>query len=129
MKKIAIPITKHNKIEEHFRHCECYEIYTFSNANEILDLQLLESEQGCGCKTNLVNLLATGGVTFMLSGRIGTKAINKLNNAGIDVIHGCSGDSSDVILQFIEGKISDNDLGCLQQDQNHKKGHGHVCNH
>ena len=36
MKKIAIPITKNNKIEEHFGYSEFYEIYTFSNTNEIL---------------------------------------------------------------------------------------------
>lgn len=127
MKKIAIPITRNNKIEEHFGQCEFYEIYTFSNSNEILDLQLLESGQGCGCKSNLVNLLAIGGVTFMLSGDIGDRAINKLNKAGIDVIRGCSGDSADVILQFIEGEISDSDISCSQHSQNHRNGHDHVC--
>ena len=129
MKKIAVPITRNNKIEEHFGHCEFYEIYTFSNANEILDLQLLESEQGCGCKSNLVNLLAIGGVTFMLSGSIGDRAINKLNNAGIDVIRGCSGDSADAILQFIEGEISDIGISYLPHDQNHRDAHNHVFNH
>ncbi len=129
MKKIAVPITRNNKIEEHFGHCEFYEIYTFSNANEILDLQLLESEQGCVCKSNLVNLLAIGGVTFMLSSSIGYRAINKLNIAGIDVIRGCSGDSAEAILQFIEGKISDSGISCLQHNQNHRDAHNHVCNH
>lgn len=128
MKRIAVPITRNNKIEEHFGHSEFYEIYTFSNANEILDLQLLESEKGCQCKSNLVNLLAIGGVKFMLSGNIGGRAINKLNHAGIDVIRGCSGDSADVILQFIEGKISDSDINCLQNDRNHGNRHTYVCN-
>lgn len=47
MKKIAIPITENNKVEDHFGHSKFYEIYTFSNTNEVLDLQLLESEQVC----------------------------------------------------------------------------------
>ena len=129
MKKIAVPITINNQIEEHFGDSEFYEIYTFSNTNEILDLQLLESEQSRVCQSNLVNLLAIGGVTFMLSGRIGNRAINKLNNAGIDVIRGCSGDSADAILQFIEGRISDKVVSCLQYDKNHRNDHDHVCNY
>jgi len=65
----------------------------------------------------------------MLSGNIGDKAMNKLNDAGIGVIRGCSGDSADVILQFIEGEISDSGIRCLQHDQNPRDGHNHVCNH
>ncbi|WP_339918321.1 NifB/NifX family molybdenum-iron cluster-binding protein [Yeosuana marina] len=129
MKKIAVPITSNNKIEEHFGHSQFYEIYTFSSTNEILDLQLLTSKKGCAFKTNLVNLLAIRGVSFMLSDNIGDKAVNKLNSAGIDVVRGCSGDSADVILQFIEGKISDNGISCSQHNQNHNNKYDHGCIH
>ncbi len=127
MKKIAVPITSNNKIEEHFGHSEFYEIYTFSNTNEILDLQLLKSEKGCAFKSNLINFLAISGVTFMLSGSIGDKAINKLNKEGIDVVRGCSGNSADVILQFIEGEISDNGISCSCYNKNHSNKHDRVC--
>jgi predicted Fe-Mo cluster-binding NifX family protein len=128
MKKIAIPITKNNKIEEHFGYSEFYEIYTFSNTNEILDLQLLKSDKVCGCKSNLVNLLSNDGVTCVLSNRIGNKVIEKLNKVGIDVIQGCSGESSDVILKFLDGEISDHVLNYSEQNQNGIKEHQHVCN-
>ena len=129
MKKIAVPITKNNQIEAHFRDCEFYEIYTFSNTNEILDLQLLDFEQGCCSKSNLVDVLKTRGVSFMLSASIGSKAINKLKKAGIDVIRGCSGDSADAILQFIEGKISDTGISCLKNGHNHRNRPKYICNH
>lgn len=129
MKKIAVPVTKENKIEDHFGRCKFYEIYTLSDTNEIVDLQLLESSEGCGCKSNIASILSDSGVTFMLSGNIGDQAMNKLNDAGIDVIRGCSGKSSDVILQFIENKISDNGISCLQHSQNHSDGQEHVCGH
>jgi len=129
MKKIAVPITRNNKIEDYFGRSKFYEIYTFSNTNEILDLQLLESEQGCGCKSNIVSVLANEGVTFILSGNIGDKAMNKLNDAGIGVIRGCSGDSADVILEFVEGEISDSGISCLQHNQNPRDGYNHVSNH
>ena len=128
MKKIAIPITKNNKIEEHFGYSEFYEIYTFSNTNEILDLQLLKSDKVCGCKSNLVNLLSNDGVTCVLSNRIGNKVIEKLNKVGIDVIQGCSGESSDVILKFLDGEISDRILNYSEQNQKGIKEHQHACN-
>ena len=123
MKRIAVPITRNNKIEDYFGRCKFYEIYTFSNTNEIVDVQLLESGQGLGCKSNIVSVLANRGVTFMLSGNIGDKTMNKLNGAGISVIRGCSGDSSDAILQFIEGGIFDSGISCLQPDKNHRDRH------
>ena len=128
MKKIAIPITSTNQLEDHFGHCEYYEIYTLTNTKEIIDVQLLKSEGGCGCKSNMASVLSNIGVTLMLSGSIGNGAINKLNNAGIEVIRGCSGNSSDIILQFIEDKISDSGVSCLQHDHHHQDGHDHVCN-
>ncbi|SDS02078.1 Predicted Fe-Mo cluster-binding protein, NifX family [Polaribacter sp. KT25b] len=129
MKKIAIPITKDNKIENHFGRCKFYEIYSFSDKNEIIDLQLLESDGKCGCKSNIINTLTNEGVTFMLSGNIGDSAMHKLNNAGIGVIRGCKGNSADVILEFVEGKITDNGISCVKHHHNHTKGHAHACNH
>ncbi|MCL7762377.1 hypothetical protein MPF19_03040 [Polaribacter sp. Z014] len=129
MKKIAIPITKDNRVEDHFGRCKFYEIYTFSDANEIIDLQLLESDGKCGCKSNIVSVLVKEGVTFMLAGNIGDSAMSKLVVAGIGVIRGCSGKSADVILEFVDGKITDNGVGCASHSHKHKKGHAHACNH
>ncbi|WP_339660250.1 NifB/NifX family molybdenum-iron cluster-binding protein [uncultured Polaribacter sp.] len=127
MKKIAIPITKDNKIEDHFGRCKFYEIHTFSEDNEIVDVQLLESDGKCGCKSNIVSVLVKEGVTFMLAGNIGDGAMSKLNDAGIGVIRGCAGNSADVIIDFVDGKITDNGISCVKHS--HKKGHAHACNH
>lgn len=129
MKKIAIPITKDNKIEDHFGRCKFYEIYTFSDANEIIDLKLLESDGKCGCKSNIVSVLVKECVTFMLAGNIGDSAMSKLVTAGIGVIRGCSGNSADVILDFVDGKITDNGVGCANHTHRRKKGHSHACSH
>lgn len=129
MKKIAVPITSNNQLEGHFGHCDFYEIYTLSDTNEVLDVQLLKSEGGCGCKSNMASILSDSGVTLMLSGGIGDGAVNKLNNVGIGVIRGCSGNSADVILQFVEGKISDSGISCLKHEHHQGDGHDHVCSH
>lgn len=65
----------------------------------------------------------------MLSGTIGEKAKTKLNEAGIGVIRGCSGDSSEAIIQFVEGGISDSDISCVHNEQKESDGHNHPCKH
>jgi predicted Fe-Mo cluster-binding NifX family protein len=63
------------------------------------------------------------GVTRMLAGNIGGGAINVLNNSGIEVIRGCSGDVHAVVKSYIDGTLSDSGETCHSHDD------GHQCSH
>jgi len=128
MKKIAIPVTKSNQVDDHFGHCEFYGVYTISEKNEIVDVQTTKSEQGCGCHSNIASVLAEQGVTVMLAGGIGGGAINVLNNSGIEVVRGCSGNAAEIVKLFVEGKINDSGVSCAQHEQHKGQGNEHVCN-
>jgi predicted Fe-Mo cluster-binding NifX family protein len=125
--KIAVPVTVSNQVDGHFGHCEFYSVFTVSDKNEIVDVQTIESVQGCGCKSNIASVLAEQGVTIMLAGGIGGGAINVLNNAGIDVIRGCSGNAPELVKQFVSGLVKDSGSSCQQNAHHHDEGH--VCNH
>jgi predicted Fe-Mo cluster-binding NifX family protein len=127
--KIAVPVNLFNQIDGHFGHCEFYGIYSISETNEITDIQTIKSEQGCGCKSNIASVLAQDGVSVMLAGGIGGGAINVLNNAGIEVIRGCSGNPAKVVKEFISGLIKDSGVSCGQHEEHHAEGGGHICNH
>ncbi len=127
MKKIAVPTTEDNRIDSHFGHCEYYSIYTISEDETIAEVQTIKSEQGCGCKSNIASDLSQLGVTLMLAGGIGAGAINVLNQSGIQVIRGCSGNTESVVKQYIEGLVSDSGESCLQHE--HHDSDGHKCNH
>ena len=124
--KIAIPVTRENHIDDHFGHCEYYGVYTISEKNEIIDVQTIKSEQGCGCKSNIASVLSEQGVTIMLAGGIGGGAINVLNNWGIGVIRGCAGNASDIVKEYVSGKLVDSGVSCHQHEQH--QGDGHQCN-
>jgi predicted Fe-Mo cluster-binding NifX family protein len=124
--KIAIPVTRDNRIDDHFGHCEFYGVYTISDDSQIIDVQTLKSEQGCGCKSNIASVLSGQGVTLMLAGGIGGGAINVLNNWGIDVVRGCSGIAADVVKDYVSGKLTDSGESCHQHEQH--QGQGHQCN-
>lgn len=122
MEKIALPIKNNSHIDDHFGHCDYYGIYTISDDNEIVDYKTIKSEQGCGCKSNIAGILAEEGVKVMLAGGIGAGAINVLNNSGIQVIRGCTGNSEEIVKQYLEGKITDSGIDCLHHEHHHGMG-------
>jgi len=129
MKKIAAPVTKDNQIDEHFGHCEFYNIFSISEKNEIADVQTIKSEEGCGCKSNIAGWLKEQGVTVMLAGGIGGGAIDVLNGNGIEVVRGCSGDSKDVVKQYLAGLVTDSGESCKEHEEHHQDGAEHLCKH
>jgi predicted Fe-Mo cluster-binding NifX family protein len=125
--KIAVPVTGENQIDSHFGHCESYGVFTISEKNEISKIEKIGSQQGCGCKSNIASVLASDGVTVMLAGGIGGGAINVLNNSGIEVVRGCSGDATEIVKQYIAGLVKDSGSSCQSHESHHNEGH--VCNH
>ena len=129
MKKIAVPVTKENLIDDHFGHCESYGVFTISDKGEISEIKNVESPQGCGCKSDIASVLASDGVSVMLAGGIGGGAINVLNNNGIEVIRGCSGDATEVIKLYLSGMVEDSGSSCHQHEVHHHEGGSHSCSH
>jgi len=60
-------------------------------------MQSLQSEQGCECKSNIASVLFDSRVTLILAEGIGACVINVLNNSGIQVILGCSGNAQVIV--------------------------------
>ena len=132
--KIAVPVTKENQIDGHFGHCESYGVFTISEKNEISGVKNVGSPEGCGCKSDIAGVLAADGVTVMLAGGIGGGAINVLNNSGIEVIRGCSGDATEVVKLYLSGSVADSGSSCHKHEEHNHEGHqheggSHTCSH
>jgi predicted Fe-Mo cluster-binding NifX family protein len=127
--KIAVPVTKENQIDGHFGHCESYGVFTISDKNEISEIKSVESPQGCGCKSDIASVLASDGVSIMLAGGIGGGAINVLNNRGIEVVRGCSGDATEVVKLYLSGSVEDSGSSCHQHEIHQQGGDSHTCSH
>ena len=127
--KIAVPVTANNQIDEHFGHCESYNVYTILENGEINGVENIPSPQGCGCKSNIAGVLAAKGVSIMLAAGIGGGAINVLNYSGIEVVRGCTGDAAETVKLFTSGKVTDSGNSCATHHQHAQGGDGHECNH
>ena len=114
--KIALP-SQNNTIDDHFGHCEYFTVLTVDDQKQITAEEKVQSPQGCGCKSNIVETLSQMGVTLMLAGNIGGGAINVLNSRNIQVIRGCSGDVKAVAEQWLAGNVTDSGIVCHQHEQ------------
>lgn len=126
--KIAVPTKQNDSIDNHFGHCEFYSIFTISEDNKVIDKQMLQSPQGCGCKSNIAYDLAKMEVKIMLAGGIGDGAVNKLASQNIKVIRNCNGKVDDLVNQYLAGNLEDGGSNCAAH-VNHNHAEGHVCNH
>ena len=117
--KIALP--SHNDlIDSHFGHCAYFTVFT-THDTEIINQEIIASPVGCGCKSNIAQTLAEIGVKIMLAGNMGDGAVNVLNNAGIEVVRGCSGNVKEVALAWLAGTLTDSGDSC--------HAHEHDCQH
>lgn len=114
--KIALPSRK-NLIDNHFGHCEYFTIFTVDKSSkEILKQETISSPEGCGCKSNIAQTLSEAGVKVMLAGNMGDGAVNVLNNAGIEVLRGCSGDVKEVTQKWLAGSVVDSGDSCHEHE-------------
>lgn len=113
--KIALP-SRQNIIDDHFGHCEYFTVFTVNDNKEIVSEETITSPAGCGCKSNIAQTLSDLGVKIMLAGNMGEGAVRVLNNSGIEVLRGCSGDIKTVALSWIEGNLKDSGDSCHEHE-------------
>lgn len=127
VKKIAIP-TNGTNVDDHFGHCQYYTIYTINDDNSINNRELLASPAGCGCKSDIAQLLAEMDVKVMVAGNMGEGAYNKLTGAGLEVYRGFSGRVEIALNSYLKGFRGDERM--CEAHLEHKHGdHNHSCSH
>jgi predicted Fe-Mo cluster-binding NifX family protein len=113
--KIALP-SYNNQIDEHFGHCEYFTIFTIDDQKNISAEEKIIPPAGCGCKSNIAQVLAEKGVKLMLAGNMGQGAVHVLNSHGIDVLRGCRGDVKAVTESWLAGNLKDSGISCAQHE-------------
>lgn len=113
--KISLP-TRQNVIDDHFGHCEYFTVLTIDDNKQIINEEIITSPEGCGCKSNIAQTLSEMGVEIMLAGNMGDGAVMALNNSGIEVLRGCSGDIKTVAHKWLDGSLSDSGDSCHEHE-------------
>lgn len=121
--KIAVPVKEDQSVDQHFGHCDYYQIFTVNEQKEISNVETMESPKGCGCKSDIAERFEEMGVSMLLAGGIGDGAINKLAPHGIEVIRNCKGQPRDLVMSFLNGVLLDGGQSCSSHEEDH------ACNH
>ena len=116
--KIAIP-NKGNLINQHFGKSESFVIVTIDD-NNIISIEEISSVDFTHQHKGLADLLAAHGATLVITGGIGGGAISGLQQNGLKVIKGASGEYKKVIQEYISGTLEDRDVTCNHHHCDHK---------
>lgn len=119
MKRIAIP-TRATKVDDHFGHCEFYTIFDIAEDKSIAKTEILPSPEGCGCKSNIANILAKEGVSILLAGNMGAGAKSNLETAGLTVFTGFTGDINDAVKKYLNEGFTGSFVMCSGHGDDHE---------
>lgn len=116
--KIAVTY-ENGQIFQHFGHTENFKIYETDN-KQILSEKVIDTNgSGHGA---LAGMLSALGVEALICGGIGQGAKLALDDAGIKLYSGVSGDADKAVSELINGHL---EFGTGSNCNHHDEGHGH----
>lgn len=111
--KVALPTSK-LKVDGHFGHCDYFTVYTVNkDEKSVVTTEQIAAPKGCGCSSNIAEVLAEQGVSLLLTNNIGGNALAKLNKENIEVIRGVQGTVDHVIQEWLNGHVKESLLPCI----------------
>ncbi|MFC2089571.1 NifB/NifX family molybdenum-iron cluster-binding protein [Bacteroidota bacterium] len=99
-KTIAIPVDENDFMDPHFGHCKIFILYAINNDTIVSEDKLVPPPHEPGL---LPRWLAEHGVTDIIAGGIGNKAINIFTDSGVNVFVGAPPFTA---LELIEGFLA-----------------------
>ncbi len=115
--KVAIP-NNGNIVNQHFGMSKSFVIATIED-NKILSIEEISSAELAHKHQGLADLLTSQGVTVVITGGIGGGAISGLQQNGLKVIKGASGEYNTVIQEYINGTLEDKNVICNHHGDHH----------
>ena len=110
-------------VGQHFGRTEQFKLFDIEDGKLVSQQMLTNGGQGHGA---LAGVLLQGQVDVLSCGGIGMGARMALDEAGIELIPGVTGDIDEVIQQYLENNLQFNpDETC----DHHEHGGDHECHH
>ena len=127
--KIAVTY-EDGKIFQHFGHTQAFKLYDAEDG-KVISSRVVPTD-GCGHGA-LAAFLREQGAEILICGGIGGGARTALDEAGIRLYGGASGDADAAVEALLRGALAyDPDAACTHHghDEGHRcGGEGHTCGH
>ena len=119
--KIAIPYLEGN-VNPHFGSSREFVVFEANNGKiigkKVVSNEMMHNHGG------LANMLKAEGVDVVITGGIGLPMVNALQQTGLDVVTGVSGNAEQVAGEFLNGRLVSRPISCSCSGH-HGHGHGH----
>ena len=115
--KIALP-NNGNMVNQHFGMSKSFVVATIED-KKILNIEEISAETLSHQHQGLADLLVKQGATVVITGGIGGGALSGLQQNGLEVIKGASGEYKKVIEEYINGTLEDKDVTCNHHGEHH----------
>ena len=125
--KIAVTYENGN-VFQHFGHTEQFKVY------EVEDQKVVSSEVigtgGTGHEA-LAVLLSDKKIDVLICGGIGNGAVRALNEQGVELVSGASGNADEAVEAYLKGELESTGANCDHHGEGHECGHGegNECGH
>ncbi|MDO4617557.1 MAG: FKBP-type peptidyl-prolyl cis-trans isomerase [Lachnospiraceae bacterium] len=121
--KIAVTF-EDGQIFQHFGHSESFKIYEVEDNKVVSSQVILTNASGHGA---MAGLLAERDVQVLICGGIGGGAQTALDEAGIEVMAGQSGDADAAVEAYLRGELVNSGVNCDHHDHEDGEGCGGDC--
>ncbi|MBU3113456.1 NifB/NifX family molybdenum-iron cluster-binding protein [Clostridium lacusfryxellense] len=115
--KIAIP-NKGSLVNQHFGMSKSFVIATIED-KKVLSFEEISATELSHQHQGLADLLKNQGATVVITGGIGGGAISGLEQNGLQVIKGASGEYKKVLDEYINGTLENKDVTCNHHGEHH----------
>jgi len=122
--RVAVTYDKGN-VFGHFGKTEQFKVYDIEDGEVVNSHILGTNGEGCGALAGILNI---ADVDALICGGIGGGAVNAIEEAGIKLYAGASGNSDAAVEALIAGTLEAiGEANCDHHD--HEHGEGHSCGH
>ncbi len=118
MIKIAVA-SEGKMVTEHFGHCENFNIFDAENGKIIKSISVPNPGHKPGFLPNFLNDM---GVNVIISGDMGSGAVEIFNEKGIEVITGASGDAEAAANNYLSGSLKSTGSVCHEHQHHDECG-------
>ena len=118
MKKIAVA-SEIGMVSEHFGHCKAFMIFDTENDQIIQSETIANPGHKPGFLPNFLNDL---GVNVIISGGMGSGALEIFNEKKIEVIVGAQGDAIAAAQAYIQGSLKSTESVCHEHQHHDECG-------
>jgi len=115
--KIAIP-NNGSMVNQHFGMSKSFVIATIED-KKILSVEEISATELAHKHQGLADLLKDQGASVVITGGIGGGALSGLEQNGLQVIKGASGEYKKVIEEYINGTLENKDVTCNHHGEHH----------